>query len=84
MTDLSFKVDLEGKYICLYAGPDRGEARKVYKETMSKKEEFQSLFQTSGYSSRTMSKEGHKAHSERRETKPLRRKKRKSKESESE
>lgn len=57
-------IDLEGKYKVLYIGSDRGEARKIYKDMMTKKGEFQALFQQSGYLSRTISKEGHTARRE--------------------
>ena len=74
------KKDLEGKFVTLYLGEDRSEARKVYKENMTKKEEFQSLFMTSGYESRTMSKAGFIAHNETKMTKPKPKKKAKKKE----
>jgi len=63
------KVNLEGKYEVLYAGPDRMECRKIFKEWMLKKEQYQSLFQTSGYTSRVMSKAGFQAHAENRAAK---------------
>lgn len=66
-----FKINLKGEYECLYAGKDRGVARQVYKDNMGKKEEYMALFQSSGYSSRSMSKEGHIAHSARKELKPV-------------
>ena len=58
------KLTLDGKYETLYIGPDRGEARKVYKENMTKKDEFQSLWQHSMPVSRTISKAGHIARAE--------------------
>lgn len=58
------KLTLDGKYEILYIGPDRGEARKVYKENMIKKDEFQSLWQHSMPVSRTISKAGHIARAE--------------------
>ena len=64
------KKDVNGKFVSLYVGEDRSEARRVYKENMTKKDEFQALFMTSGYESRTMSKAGFIAHNETKMTKP--------------
>lgn len=64
------KINLNGEYEVVYAGADRGIARQIYKDLMNKKEEFLTLFQTSGYASRTMSKAGHVSHSKREELKP--------------
>ncbi len=66
-----FKINLKGEYECLYAGKDRGIAREIYKENMPKKEEYMALFQTTGYSSRSMSKAGHQSHAKREELKPV-------------
>ena len=59
------KINLKGEYEVVYAGADRGIARQIYKDLMNKKEEFLTLFQTSGYASRTMSKAGHVSHANR-------------------
>lgn len=58
------KINLDGSYKSLYMGNDRGEARRIYKDNMLKKDEFLSLFQCSGYSARTMSKAGFTAHND--------------------
>ncbi len=58
------RVNLDGSYEVLYVGNDRTAARKIYKENMMKKDEFMSLFQQTGYTSRTMSKQGFIAHNE--------------------
>jgi len=65
------KINLNGEYEVIYAGADRGIARQIYKDLMNKKEEFLTLFQTSGHASRTMSKAGHVSHSKREELKPV-------------
>ena len=65
------KINLDGEYEVLYMGASRGIARQVYKENMSKKEGYLALFQQSGYSSRSMSKGGHKAHKEKSEIKEI-------------
>jgi hypothetical protein len=80
-----FKINLQGEYECIYAGKDRGIARNIYKEMMPKKDEYMALFQSSGYSSRSMSKAGHISHSKREELKPVeapKKRKRKAKPSE--
>ena len=56
------KINLKGEYEVLYMGADRGEARRVYKDYICKKEEYLALFQQSGYASRSMSKGGHISH----------------------
>tara|TARA_R110002153_G_scaffold207077_6_gene359963 strand:- start:1455 stop:1718 length:264 start_codon:yes stop_codon:yes gene_type:complete len=56
------RINIKGEYEVLYMGDSRGEARKVYKEHMLKKDEYMALFQQSGYSSRSMSKVGHQTH----------------------
>ena len=64
------KINLNGEYEVIYVGADRGVARQIYKDLMNKKEEFLTIFQTSGYASRTMSKQGHQAHANREPLKP--------------
>jgi hypothetical protein len=76
------KKDLKGEFITLYIGEDRSEARKIYKQHMTKKDEFQALFMTSGYESRTMSKAGFIAHNETKMTAPKPAPKKKSKKKE--
>jgi hypothetical protein len=58
------KKDIDGKYVSLYIGSDRSEARKVYKENMSKKDTYQALFMTGSYESRSMSKFGFEVHND--------------------
>jgi len=58
------KVNLDGEYESLYIGSDRTEARKIYKEHMTKKDTYQSLFMQSGYESRSMSKFGFEVHND--------------------
>lgn len=58
------KLNLNGEYETLYIGKDRGEARRIYKENMIKKDEFLSLYQHSTPVSRTISKAGHVFRSE--------------------
>jgi len=53
------KLNLKGEYELLYIGTDRGEARKIYKENMTKKDEFLALYQHSSPVSRVISKAGH-------------------------
>ena len=65
------KINLNGEYEVVYVGADRGVARQTYKDLMNKKEEFLTLFQTSGYASRTMSKAGHVSHANREPLKPV-------------
>ncbi len=65
------KINLEGEYEVLYMGASRGEARKVYKENMPKKDEYMALFQQSGYASRSMSKSGHMTHSIQKNSAPV-------------
>jgi uncharacterized protein YneR len=72
------KVGLDGKEKALYLGSDRGEARKIYKENVLKKEEYQALFMFDQYGSRTMSKAGFQVHNEAK--KPTTKKKSKKKE----
>ena len=79
------KINLNGEYEVVYVGADRGVARQIYKDLMNKKEEFLTLFQTSGYASRTMSKAGHVSHANREPLKPVeapKKRKRKAKPSE--
>jgi len=66
-----FKVNLKGEFECLYAGTKRQEARKIYLENLTKKDEYHALFQQSGYSSRSMSGKGFQAHWKGEETKPI-------------
>ena len=73
------KITNSGEYEVLYSGPNRGEARRVYKEMMTRKNEFLALFQQSGYSSRTMSKGGFLAHNAKEELKPVTPKKKRKK-----
>jgi len=65
------RVNLDGEYEVLYVGNNRSEARRIYKENMLKKDEFMSLFQQTGYTSRTMSKAGFMAHNESKKAKPV-------------
>ena len=74
------KKDVDGKYVVLYVGDDRCEARKIYKENMCKKDTYQALFMQSGYESRSMSKSGFIAHNEAKVPKPVVKKKSKKKE----
>ncbi len=59
--------NVDGKDELLYTGENRVEARKVYTEKIQDKESYQVVYMFTRHAYRTISREGHRIHNEKRD-----------------